>query len=443
MFPTSLVTQRALPLDTDDDHLPDRWEKEEAAKAERGPVLTALNARSDDDVRLDERVGAPHISPRTGDGLTAGEEYRGFFIGPDHKRTDEMQDDTLFVVTNPGGPFRKDSFIEDPDELFRNFGARTVRYGSSTHLITEEDSFLPPPDASEEDKLLEGQINMLSPDDFHLRPLAPRPQYRIKIVKVGPLRVGGRQVFGDSGVVFYSDPVFVKIDMDRLEKDLKRQLGYDLKPSDAEYRVARENLVAHEVGHRYTLAHHTVTVNVTTVLEGINSPLPVGESAALLSDGKSLRVRMIVERHVSVFRVGSVPTFPLQWPLDISIKSPDTIVFTPISAVNVQLSPTLPANVTNQVILNQRRRKLAGDSELMVMRTDDVRLPDELPPKLVKDLQRGHAVAQVRFAQFGIEGTPPHATSANWMDTYQGVYFPARTVPPEVLRLLDMKSPRP
>jgi hypothetical protein len=69
---------------------------------------TTLTARTD---RHEDRA----VSTRKGDGLSAHEEYRGFLVMSQHRRTDETPRPFGGTVgeANRGGPHGKDMFLED------------------------------------------------------------------------------------------------------------------------------------------------------------------------------------------------------------------------------------------------------------------------------------------------------------------------------------------
>ncbi|MBI4859330.1 MAG: hypothetical protein HY815_03595, partial [Candidatus Riflebacteria bacterium] len=427
--PTAKVTQRDLPVDTDGDDLSDSWEREVTSAAAVAPSLTTLNATLDSD---EDRFQQSLIK---GDGLSAFEEYRGFFVEGKHRRTNELQDDTptggksTVGDANRGGPFRKDVFIHDPNKLFSTYGLLTTTYGASVHLITTGESFVP---MLGQDKPFEGQINRMTPTtptaSLDHRVPGIIAQYRLKLVDTVLDKNQNSRYYGSSGADWYRDAAPVEIDTKKLTFHLGHPDWCNLKSSDWRYKQAVQRVLAHEMGHRFTLRHPLLTVPITSVLPTSSTSLTPGVLAAFLPDGSGLRVRAIAE--VRELRPGQRRYLALRQPVDLTLAPKIGPPWQPrikVDLASAKFSGPFPETVKNPVTL-------AGPGpggELVTERTADYALVQKLDPAVLASIVAGTQPAFVRFHDSTWEGSPPKMRATNWMDSGGGsVFFPPQGVPP-------------
>jgi hypothetical protein len=453
---TTKTTDRPLPTDEDRDSLPDFWEREIVRDK-------TLSARTDRDEDFFFR------STRKGDGLSAHEEYRGFFVMRQHRRTDEMLDETPLPgggtvgAANRGGPRRKDMFVEDSDpfipaaqlfieplgrhpidplkpqkrlQLFRQFGSLCPQYGVSTHLIRPGESVL---SQDKDVRIMNDAITRNTDPAFIAEgfpvpdPPLPEPvQFRIQYVN-GPAPGGG---YGESGAVFFRTSAPITIDHTKLAADLRNKFLLDGKAADHVRSIA----VAHELGHRFTLRHPSARVAVTRVLSTPDDPLGPGEAAALLPDGAGLRFRTVVD---DVSSTGTKS--PLRDPVliqfadrgaglgDLSLIFDEPDYALPRDVASVQ--PMNGATVQNQPVLITERTVDFPFLDVVSRRPLNV-------PEYADAVTRRTATATV-VVLLDLLGPRP-SRSTDLMATGGGSFlFPAVGVGPARLRVLDMWRVRP
>jgi hypothetical protein len=119
----------SIPYDINNNYIADKWEED-------------MGVEGID--KLEDIDGLPAKQGRSGDGLTAFEEYRGFISEGDVVAAcdkDHNQRTGKHVRTSP---LCRDVFIHDPDALFAKYVARTNPAECHWHYVNREQLSLPP-----------------------------------------------------------------------------------------------------------------------------------------------------------------------------------------------------------------------------------------------------------------------------------------------------------
>lgn len=148
-----------MPLDTDEDTLPDRWELGKRFFDNNGNILeynigakSTYNGEPDEnsdrdggfDPGMPDRtkgmVDPKKVHDEPGDGFSAFEEYRGLFVQGKHYRMNELLNDAGPQVTvSNRGTLMKNVFVHDPDELVKKNSRVLPQHGVQFHRIKQDE----------------------------------------------------------------------------------------------------------------------------------------------------------------------------------------------------------------------------------------------------------------------------------------------------------------
>ncbi len=242
-----------MPLDTDKDTLPDRWEENQWFWNDRNPQNQMLDkydtSRKDsggigvDDADKDMDVGwtgeegpagAARVHDELGDGFCTFDEYRGLFVKGKHYRFDELKTD-IGAKAGVKGPALKNLFIHDPDDHI--FASRFIQlHRFDVHVIN----------ADEMRTLEPGKAGVVNPNSERT------PQQHAVWIQEAALQgdENGR-VFGFAqSFSINAEPKPIQMSKPNMKYDTDNMTprGHNLKDFQA-------YVVAHELGHKLSLEH--------------------------------------------------------------------------------------------------------------------------------------------------------------------------------------------
>jgi hypothetical protein len=238
----------AFPVDTNGNHIADEWER----GVNQGNLLPDIT---------DRETGPPN-SISLGDGLTAFDEYRGFFVienGIEHHiTTDPLNQKDVFYLNATG--VTRDPAKSTIDFLNQVLGTQT-RPGIVYHEVSARG-------ASTVDNTLDGShgVGRLNRNN------SPGQADVYAIVYLNSTTLRGNIMGQAPTIGFTNQPVQISLaKIDAIDNDFSQQL--------------RATTIAHETGHVFGLRHPTQIAQYSSVSDAGNpSSLPPGSYARKATD---------------------------------------------------------------------------------------------------------------------------------------------------------------
>lgn len=213
---STIYTQAQLPIDSNNNALADAWETQRNI-----PLTPPVSPIADAEIN---QYGAP-----SGDGFTAYEEYRGFVLIGSHERTHPVDEQDVFVV-DEAGIFAANSGIVTPTTT--PFKFRRVPLDAAN---PKDQNGTDPSQGVE-------RLNRNFTNNGE-------PIYALIVVSSQlPAGVLGRAEPPERGNILANDGFPVELDLQQIQAKATND-GFSLG-------VLTAQTLAHEIGHKFTLAHY-------------------------------------------------------------------------------------------------------------------------------------------------------------------------------------------